>query len=359
MVLLHLVFIPWSLSDMNFLLRITGPDSKQVFPIPQQTVTIGRESARDLALPHPLVSRLHAQLECSENECQITDMGSANGTLVGGEMLTPKVPRILSPGDKILIGPFEILFVLEGEEPVPVSEEPKEKPSQADLTIGPPVREGEIPVHLSKGQEKRKDKDKDKIPPSRPPSPPDLPPAGPEGEEEGPPTEPPLLDGSYMPPGLSRRSQRLIEYLPGFFHTDFMSRFLALFESMLIPIEWNVDNFDLFLDPSTSPSAFLPWLANWFENVFDDSWNEQKRRTFLKDAHTIYAQRGTRRALMRVLEIYTGQAPEIIDQGHGLEPHTFLINFPFRSTHLKRELIEKIIDSNKPAHTTYTLNFKD
>jgi len=355
MVLLPLVFIPWSLSDMNFLLRITGPESKQVFPIPQRTVTIGREPARDLALPHPLVSRLHAQLECSENECLITDMGSANGTLVGGEMLTPKVPRTLSPGDKILIGPFEMLFVPEGEEPDPVSKEPEEKPSHADLTIGPPIREGKIPVHLIKDQ----GKGKDKIPPAGPPSPPDLPPIEPAGGEEVPPADLPSLDGSYIPPGLSRHSQHLIGYLPGFFHTDFMSRFLALFESMLIPMEWNVDNFDLFLDPSTSPSAFLPWLANWFENVFDDSWNEQKRRTFLKDAHQIYAQRGTRKALAHVLEIYTGKAPEIIDQGQGLEPHTFLVNFPFRSTQLKRELIEKIIDSNKPAHTTYTLNFKD
>lgn len=161
-----------------------------------------------------------------------------------------------------------------------------------------------------------------------------------------------------MPPGLSTHSRRLLSYLPGIYHTDFTARFLGIFESILTPIEWNVDNFDLYLDPGTAPVGFMPWLANWFEITFDPSWNEAQRRTLLKEAHQIYACRGTRRALARVLEIYTGHKPEIIDLDEDQEPFTFTVKLPLRSGEVNRELAERIIDANKPAHTGYTLAFK-
>jgi phage tail-like protein len=134
-----------------------------------------------------------------------------------------------------------------------------------------------------------------------------------------------------------------------------MARFLGMFESILIPIEWNVDNFDLYLDPGTVPTGFLPWLANWFEITFDPTWGEAQRRTLLAEAHQIYARRGTCWALSRVLEIYTGHRPEIIDLDEDLEPFTFAVRLPLRAGEVNRELVERIIDANKPAHTTYTL----
>jgi phage tail-like protein len=161
-----------------------------------------------------------------------------------------------------------------------------------------------------------------------------------------------------VPPGLSIHSRRLLDYLPGIYHTDFMARFLALFESILVPIEWNVDGFDLHLSPGTAPTDFLPWLANWFQIVFDSTWSETQRRTLLAEAHQIYARRGTRWALSRVIEIYTGQPPEIVDLDKDQDPFTFTIRLPVRKRDVNQELIEAIVDANKPAHTTYTLKFK-
>jgi phage tail-like protein len=161
-----------------------------------------------------------------------------------------------------------------------------------------------------------------------------------------------------VPPGLSTHSRRLLSYLPGIYHTDFMARFLGIFESILTPIEWNVDNFDLYLHPGTAPTGFMPWLANWFEIAFDPTWSEAQRRTLLAEAHQIYARRGTRWALSRVLEIYTGRKPEIIDLGEGQEPCTFTVKLPLRKRDANQELIAAITDANKPAHTTYTLEFK-
>ena len=333
---------------MNFILRIDGPDFSQVFAIPQGMTTIGRDSSREIVLAHPLVSRLHARLTCSEQECQITDQGSANGTLVGEKALTPKVPYVLQPGDSLTIGPFTLVFELAPVEPQAESEAPDsgepELAGDGEMVPGPKqvVSAGETPADEQPGAAEQ----------AAPPAPP------PPVSQEIPQEEPGAGQETPVPPGLSIYSRQLLQYLPGVYNTDFMSRFMALFESILIPIEWNVDNFDLFLDPGTSPTGFLPWLARWFEVIFDDSWSESQRRAFLKDAHRIYARHGTRWALGRVLEIYTSFVPEIMDTGQGLEPHTFMVKFPFSETFRRQDLLGKIIDEHKPAHTTYTLKFK-
>ena len=137
-----------------------------------------------------------------------------------------------------------------------------------------------------------------------------------------------------------------------------MSRFLGLFESILTPIEWNVDNFDMFLDAGTSPLAFLPWLAGWYEIVFDDTWSETQRRTLLNEAPQIYARRGTRWSLCRLIEIYTGSLPEIVEFADPKDPFTFTIKLPLRERDVNRQLLENLIDQNKPAHSSYILEFR-
>lgn len=136
-----------------------------------------------------------------------------------------------------------------------------------------------------------------------------------------------------------------------------MDHFLGIFEATLNPIEWTIDNFSLFLNPTTAPGAFLDWLAEWFDITFDPSWSEAQRRQLLSEAHAIYARRGTRWSLHRVLEIYTGQAPQIDDVDASLEPHTFRVALSQSAARLNRNLIEALIDAHKPAHTTYVLEF--
>ncbi len=126
----------------------------------------------------------------------------------------------------------------------------------------------------------------------------------------------------------------------------------------MTPIEWNVDNFDLYLNPRTTPAGFLPWLANWFSISFDSTWSEAQRRLLLSEAHEIFARRGTRWALARVLEIYTGKEPEILDQEEKEDPFTFMVRLPVTEKEFQRNLIEQIVDANKPAHTNYKLEFK-
>jgi phage tail-like protein len=124
----------------------------------------------------------------------------------------------------------------------------------------------------------------------------------------------------------------------------------------LTPIEWEITHFDMVLSPGTAPKDFLPWLGSWFDLTFDDSWTEAQRRTLLAEAHRIYARRGTRWALSRVLEIYTGHQPEVIDTAEDLEPFTFRVILP-TSARSRQSLIERLINAHKPAHTNYRLEF--
>jgi hypothetical protein len=56
-----------------------------------------------------------------------------------------------------------------------------------------------------------------------------------------------------------------------------------------------------------------------------------------------------------VLEIYTGKMPTIIEFAEGQDPHTFTIKLPLMPSQVDRELVERLIDMNKPAHTSYVL----
>jgi len=337
----------------EFRLIIKGPDTSWEVTIPEGSMIIGRQIGNDLLLEHPQISRMHARIDCFPQACHITDLNSSNGTFVNEEKVTPDVQIRLKPGDTIKIGPF-ILEV--GWVAVDI-QKPEEQPATKEFQA-PPISD-DIPIEKTPDPLEAADKsiepEKRLIPesehetPKSPPRPPQIPP--------GPPPED-LPIGAFTPPGISKHSTRLLHYLPDIYHTDFLSRFLAIFESILTPIEWNIDNFDLYLEPGTTPTEFIPWLANLFQISFDPTWREEQRRELLEQAHNIFARRGTQWALNRVLEIYTGFTPEIIDQGEKQDPFTFSVKLPISKKETNPELIEALINANKPAHTTYEIHFK-
>jgi phage tail-like protein len=292
-----------------------------VIPIRSEPVIIGRQAGNDLQLDHQQVSRRHAELRCTPSECSLVDLGSANGTRLNGQKLTPNVPVILKQGDNLQIGSFKLTF-----EQVSVEE-----------SIQPQV---ETIPRLARKKEEDKSIGRDADIPALPPLPPS--------------DWRPRFDPSQPPPGLTFQSERLLSYLPVIYHTEFMANFLGIFEAVLFPVEWQIDNFDLFLNPSTAPAGFLPWLSNWFDIVFDSTWSEAQKRTFLKEAYSIYSRSGTRWALRRMLEIYCGHTLEIEDESQDLAPHTFRVKLP-KDIAIDRKHIERLIEACKPTHTAYVL----
>ncbi len=69
---------------------------------------IGRDPDSALWIDHPSVSRRHARILVGGGKARLEDLGSKNGTYVGGERVAKKTP--LSDGDEIRIGPETMVF---------------------------------------------------------------------------------------------------------------------------------------------------------------------------------------------------------------------------------------------------------
>jgi predicted Zn finger-like uncharacterized protein len=69
---------------------LDGPDAGTVFRIEKPRVTVGRSSA-DLTLNDTEASRLHAAVEVRDTLYTLSDLGSTNGTLIGGEKISGAV----------------------------------------------------------------------------------------------------------------------------------------------------------------------------------------------------------------------------------------------------------------------------
>ena len=72
-------------------------------------LTIGRSAANDVAMPNDkTVSALHAAIEPIADRWCVEDLGSRNGTFVGGDRLQSR--RALRDGDELVIGQAKLVF---------------------------------------------------------------------------------------------------------------------------------------------------------------------------------------------------------------------------------------------------------
>ena len=172
---------------------------------------------------------------------------------------------------------------------------------------------------------------------------------------------------------------RLLDYLPAAYRDDeFMARFLLIFQSVLDPLVNTVDNIPLYFDPGLTPETVLPWLATWVDQTLDPAWPIERRRELVAKASELYRWRGTRRGLVEYLRIYSGVRPEIVEYIPGMildkdtalgentvlgssgsgHHFTVMIETPENVT-VDPDTVRSIIDSQKPAHTQYTLQIRN
>ncbi len=89
----------------------TTPFSGQLFPV-SQSLTIGRDTQCDIAIPMPHISRKHAQIYFLDGELRIKDLNSSNGTFINGE----KRPESrLQHGDEIRVDDFRFKVIYTGD----------------------------------------------------------------------------------------------------------------------------------------------------------------------------------------------------------------------------------------------------
>ena len=104
------------------------------------------------------------------------------------------------------------------------------------------------------------------------------------------------------------RFSYLRQYLPAVYREDeesasFLDRYLANPEGTLTAIEGRVQDVQLLFDGRSVPAQWLEWLASWMGGVLDESWDEYRRRLFVRYLISIYRERGTLGGLLRMLRL--------------------------------------------------------
>jgi phage tail-like protein len=173
-------------------------------------------------------------------------------------------------------------------------------------------------------------------------------------------------------PALGSQSSYL-KYLPAIYsQSDFMGRFLMIFEDILGPIEGVLDNISYYFDPGATPEELLSWLASWVNLALDETWSLERRRNLVKSAVELFQWRGTLRGLRQYLQIYAGVEPEIIEDFGGMpldersrlgwntvlgeeRPYTFTVVLKLADGTVDLNKVRAIIEAEKPAHTDYRL----
>ncbi|HKH44042.1 MAG TPA: sigma 54-interacting transcriptional regulator [Thermoanaerobaculia bacterium] len=94
------------------LVAVTGPLAGSTFPLGADALAVGRDSANDIHLRDPTVSRHHCRIEPEGQGFRVRDLESRHGTFVNG---LPVRERDLDPGDRLSVGNTLFLFLLGGD----------------------------------------------------------------------------------------------------------------------------------------------------------------------------------------------------------------------------------------------------
>jgi phage tail-like protein len=381
------------MADLQAIFSLTGPDlTTDRAEVGTDTFTIGRAPGNSLQLANSRVSRHHADITYAYGQFLIEDLESANGTYVNDVRIETKTPTPIRPGDILRLGPFTLTFerIAESKAAAP---KPAGEPAAQPVEQRQPSGDGaSTPVG-------------DGATPSKPPEPPAVeapaPPAvyvsqppTPSGEartkqpqvtqppavsvepsnggaaafafdvELGKPSYPPSTNGHrvlapYKPiEGVPTDGSRYIQYLPGVFSdADFLKRYLLIMESILAPLEWGIDSFEQYYNPLVTTPDWLQWIGEWFDVLIHPSLPVARQRAVVKELGVLFLQRGTRRGMERLLELYFGVPPAIEELDD--PPATFQVSLPLGKddSPLMRSLAARLITTYKPAHTAFTVEF--
>jgi len=117
-----------------------------------------------------------------------------------------------------------------------------------------------------------------------------------------------------------------LQYLPAVYRqdavsADFLDRFLSIFDTLRGTVDDRVTAIARYFDPMATPANrknmggtdFLSYLASWLGLTLSSNWPVQKRRELVKQAHTLFALRGTPQGLRLAIELYAGVRPSILE----------------------------------------------
>ncbi len=297
-----------NLDEVKALFRVSGPelDTDEIV-VGRQGLRAGRGSDNSLVLNHREISRQHMRIVWREDDAYLVeDLNSSNGVFVNESRITSRLPQELTVGDTVRLGPFILKL-----ERLVFSQRIVRRVS-ADDDLESPDR----------------DESRDS-----------------------------LIEGVSIthPPGIPRDASTWLKYLPSIFSDDeFIGRFLLIFESMMVPVTWHIDNFDLYLSPNIAGSEWLQWMAAWFDVLLVPELPIARQRSILEQMGWLFMRRGTVAGIQRLLELYFGVSVEIIED----QLCHFIVRVPFSETDpllSSEKLIRRLIESQCPSFAAYRL----
>jgi len=201
------------------------------------------------------------------------------------------------------------------------------------------------------------------------------------------------------------RFSYLEHYLPAIYQEDplwspFLDRWLANFEGLYTNLEDKIEHIAELFDPRAAPAESLEWLACWFGLVLDPLWDEQRRRLLIRHIDQLYRRRGTAYGIEIALRLYldpvvsdslfdpncqgtgtvriieqfltrdTGGLPygdptpkkqgkqddkNSIYQRVAESAYRFSVLVPHDLSDEQLDMVRRIVELEKPAHTDFTL----
>jgi phage tail-like protein len=160
------------------------------------------------------------------------------------------------------------------------------------------------------------------------------------------------------------------ETLPSLYADDSLAQRLCQgLDEVLAPVIVTLDCLPAYLDPATTPGDLLDWLAGWVAVTLPTTMPDRPRRRLVAAAASLSAWRGTVRGLEAVVELATGQVPEIRESGGTTwspDPHAPLPGSPdallIISLRADPRLMESrlvpLISGFVPAHLPWRLEFR-
>jgi phage tail-like protein len=193
----------------------------------------------------------------------------------------------------------------------------------------------------------------------------------------------------------------MLKYLPAVFQEDlFLVEYLSAFEKILLgsgdielrSLEATIADIARYFTPKKAPEEFLSWLAGWMAFGLQADLSVGVQREFLKNVISLYKLRGTPESLRRLLKLFTGAEPTILegddldqpnntdwnvadgykkwaagsDKEEAKPEHAFGVLLSFLGSHeqannptseiaRKLSIAYALIDLEKPAHTIFYL----
>ena len=112
----------------------------------ERPLRMGRESDNDVALGDARVSRYHAQIRRAAGGIEIMDVGSANGTFVGGARVPEQAWQAFPPGVLVYLGDTRLRYAPSAESATTLAATPLAAPESAALPPQPAPAPSRIPA---------------------------------------------------------------------------------------------------------------------------------------------------------------------------------------------------------------------